>query len=293
MRAPLWRLVALALLLPQAVGVQAASDAPFLWRVDAARTTHYLMGSVHLLPETVYPLPPALEQAYAQTRALVLETDPDALAAPQTQMRMLQEGLAREGLRREIAPDLYARVRRHAQARELPAEFCDRFRAWFCALSLGMHEFMRAGMDPASGLDQHFFQRARRDGRTLRWLEAPEAQLDLFAHMSPRMAERFLHSALEDLARPELQPEALVRLWRDNDGATLARMIDAGASEFPDTHARLLADRNRAWMAELERLLRGDTPQLVVVGAAHLVGRDNVLALLRARGIEARAVATR
>lgn len=269
----------------------AASEAPFLWQVQGAQATHYLLGSVHLLPQSVYPLPAALDRAYAQTRALVLETDPAALAAPETQFRMLNEGIAQQGLAGEIAPALHARVQRHAQAAGMPATLCDRFKAWFCALTLGVMEFQRAGMDPGFGLDQHFYRRALDDARTIGWLEDPQLQLGLFAGMDADMAEQFLASALDDLAQPELQPQALVELWRRNDTARLAALIDATSREFPATHARLLADRNRAWMAPIIERLQGATPQLFVMGAAHLVGRDSVVALLRARGYAVQAVA--
>lgn len=285
---------ALVLLLLSLLAARAAAtDAPFLWQVQGPKTTHYLLGSVHLLPESVYPLPQALEQAYAQTTTLVLETDPAALAAPDTQLRMLNDGIASGGLSAQIAPALHDRVREHARSAGLPPTICDRFKPWFCALTLGVIEFQRAGMDPGFGLDQHFYKRAMADARPIAWLEEPQAQLELFSGMSATMAGQFLSSALEDLARPELRPDALVKLWRDNDTAALAALIDATREEFPDTHARLLVDRNRAWIESLVTRIDGPTAQLVVVGAAHLVGQDSVVALLRARGYAVNAVADR
>lgn len=280
----------LALLLALLVTRAGASDAPFLWQVQGSKATHYLMGSVHMLPPSAHPLPVALDQAYASTRGLVLETDPAALAAPETQSRMLASGTAEQGLRQEISPALYQRVQRHAQQSGLPPGLCDRFKAWMCGLSLGLIEFQRAGMDPGLGLDHHYYKRALWDSRAVGWLEAPEQQLAIFSGMSAAMAEQFLQSAIEDLARPELSPEALVRMWRDNDTATLARMIEQTRAAFPDTHARLLSDRNRAWMQPLVQRLDGEVPQLVIVGAAHLVGPQGLVAGLTARGYRVRAV---
>lgn len=266
------------------------ADAPFLWRVEGPQATHYLMGSVHLLPDSAYPLPAALEQAYAQTAGLVLETDLAALEAPDVQARMLRAGVSQAGLQHEIGDALYARVRRHAQASELAPSVCDRFRAWFCALTLGLIEFQRAGMLAGSGLDQHFYARAQGDHRPLQWLETPQAQLDLFAGMSPAMGQRFLESSLEDLGRADLKPESLIRIWRTNDVDALSALIDDSARQFPETHVRLLAGRNRAWMATLLPLLNGRQAQLVVVGAAHLVGRDSLLRQLRERGLDPQPV---
>ena len=50
------KLFTLALLLLFSAGALAAGDAPFLWQVKGAKTTHYLMGSMHLLPASAQPL---------------------------------------------------------------------------------------------------------------------------------------------------------------------------------------------------------------------------------------------
>ncbi|MGQ0697160.1 MAG: TraB/GumN family protein [Panacagrimonas sp.] len=284
--------VLLALCLALVSSLSSAADAPFLWKIKGAKATHYLMGSVHLLPRSVYPLPEALDQAYRETDALVLETDPDAVAASDMQKRMLAAAASTNGLRKEIDSKLYAQLRIHALARSLPVDLCDRYRAWFCALSLSMIEFQRAGMEAELGLDRHFYQRAVADTRPMSWLEKPEAQFELFTGMDAEMAREFLQSALEDLERPELRPEALVQMWRRNEVATMARLIAQTAKESPRFHARLLDDRNAAWVEGLVRRFEYDAGQLVIVGAAHLVGPGGLVERLKARGFEIRAVAS-
>jgi uncharacterized protein YbaP (TraB family) len=59
---------------------------------------------------------------------------------------------------------------------------------------------------------------------------------------------------------------------------------------YPELYARILADRNRAWVAPVGERLKQDAPALVIVGAAHLPGPDGLLALLREQGFEAKPV---
>ena len=47
----------------------------FLWQVDSPTTRIYLMGSIHLLRQDVYPLAPVIEEAFAASDILVLEAD--------------------------------------------------------------------------------------------------------------------------------------------------------------------------------------------------------------------------
>jgi uncharacterized protein YbaP (TraB family) len=268
----------------------AEDDAPFLWKVQGGGTTHYLLGSMHLMPGSAYPLPASIEHAYAQTRGLILETDPAALEAPELQARMVDAGVTGRGLVREIDAALYARVRKQAEASDLPASVCDRFRAWFCALSLTLYEFQRAGMEPKFGIDQHFYRRAMADHRPVSWLEEADTQFRLFSNMDAKMSAQFLASSLDDLSEAQWSPEALMQVWRRNDSPALATLLASTKIEFPQTYARLLADRNRAWIHTLVERLQGRTPQLVVVGAAHLVGPDSVVAMLKSHGLSAQPV---
>jgi uncharacterized protein YbaP (TraB family) len=44
---------------------------------------------------------------------------------------------------------------------------------------------------------------------------------------------------------------------------------------------RMVTDRNRNWVSKIEGLLRGGKHAIVIVGAAHLVGKEGVVELLR------------
>lgn len=288
---PLLLLAGLVLWLSSPAVLHAAgAQAPFLWKVKSGATTHYLLGSMHLMPGSAYPLPAAIERAYSQTKALVLETDPAALEAPELQARMVDAGVTGRGLAREIDAALYERVRRQAEASDLPPTVCDRFRAWFCALSLTLYEFQRAGMEPRFGIDQHFYRRALADQRPVSWLEEADTQFRLFSNMDTELSAQFLASSLDDLSQEQWRPEALMQVWRASDSSALAELLEATRRDFPKTYARLLSDRNRAWMTPLLQRLRGRTPQLVVVGAAHLVGPDSVVAMLQSHGLSPQPV---
>lgn len=267
-----------------------AADAPFLWEVQGAEATHYLMGSVHLLPPSAYPLHPALEQAYAATTGLVLETDLSAVGAPKAQRRMLAAGRAVRPIAEEIGPELHERLQARIASLQVNESLCEELKPWFCALSISVLAFQRAGMSPDRGLDAHFYRRALDDGRPLLWLEAPEQQIALFADMTPQMGLHFLHSAIEELESPQRGPEALIRYWQENDLEGMAGLVAEMHEDHPELHARVLADRNRAWLPRLTTLFKAKEPQLVIVGAAHFVGPDGLLVLLPQHGVRLVAV---
>lgn len=288
----------LALLLLLAVLPVAAADtaappppaegAPFLWEVSGPKARHFLMGSVHLLPEAAQPLPAALEQAYDATREIAFEADLAELAGPELQNRMI--GAAREdrpgGLKARIGKSLYARLQKRAAALGMPTPMCDEFRAWFCALTLELYPLQQAQFSGENGLDNYFYARARDDGRPIAGLESARFQVDLFVGMPDALSKQLLAATLDETTYSSQAPQELYRIWRTGDVATLERLMKDLRQRHPELHQLLLAGRNRAWVPALVERFRGDTPVLVVVGAAHLVGPDGLVALLKAQGLD-------
>jgi len=277
---------------PPAPTPGAAHAAPFLWEVQGPKARHFLIGSVHLLPPAAYPLPPALDQAYDATRAVLFEADLADLAAPELQGRML--GAAREdrpgGLQARIGKPLYAKLQKRAAALGMPTPVCEEFRAWFCALALELYPLQQAQFTMEHGLDNHFFARATDDGRPIGGLETAEFQVGLFASMTDALSRQLLAATLEETTYTAQAPQELYRIWRAGDLAMLDKLIKDMRQRYPDLNQLLLAGRNRAWLPRLVAAFKDDVPHLVVVGAAHFVGPDGLLALLKAQGLEPRPV---
>ncbi len=285
------RLIA-GLLLCLSAASWAASDAPFLWEIQGAKAKHYLMGSVHLLPASTQPLPATLENAYSKASGVAFESDLASLADPKSQLAMFNAAVAPNGLRPLLSKDVYERLQKSAHDLNIPlADTCDPYKAWFCAMTLEIFAYQAAGFQAEYGLDQFFFSRALAEGKPIRWLEEPQAQIDLFAKMPDKLGEQFLVATLDEQTDPNQSPEGLLRMWRNGDLTELEKVTRDMKTHQPQAYARLLAERNRAWMPRLEKILASDNTQLIIVGAAHTVGPDGLLALLKSKGYEVHAVA--
>jgi uncharacterized protein YbaP (TraB family) len=269
-----------------------AAAAPFLWEVQGPQARHYLLGSVHLLPPESRPLPAALDAAYANTRALVVETDIAALASPEVQNRML--AAAREdrkgGLQARIGKKLFGKLQARATELGMPTPVCAELRAWFCALALELYPLQQARFSMEHGIDHEYFTRARDDGRPVVTLETPVFQIELFAQMPEALGKEMLAATLDEKTYESQTPAELYRLWRSGDLALLAKVVEEMRREYPKLYARVLAERSKAWVAPLEDYFRQDVPVMVIVGAAHLPGPDGLLALLKARGYSLKPV---
>ena len=264
----------------------AQDQAPFLWRIDGARTTHYLLGSIHLLPESEAVLPPAYERALKASDVVVFETDFDALQEPDTQQRFLTAARAPMpgGLRGQLHAETYHALSEHLGGLGLPAESFDSFKPWFVAMSLELLRYQRAGFAAEYGIDGRLFKRALDGGKTIEWLESVDQQIHVLSGMGPAVEEAYLRAAIEEDQPSGPQPEALLRIWRQSDTAALAENIAEMKSDYPEIYWRVLSGRNAGWLANLRQRLDGRKPTMIVVGAAHLVGGDGLLQTLEADG---------
>jgi uncharacterized protein YbaP (TraB family) len=286
------KIIASAVLFLLCASAAAADNAPFLWQVKGKKATHYLMGSMHLLPDSALPLPAGLDRAYRQAQGVVFETDFATLADPKTQLAMLDAASAAQGLQALIPPALYARLKQRASALQMPLDTsCDPYKAWFCAMTLELFVFQKAGFTPDNGIDQQYYNRALQDGKPIHWLEDPEAHLALFTQMPPDMAQQYLAATLDDQTSSGESPASLLRLWQSGDTAGLAKRVAELKARHPQAYARLLSDRNRDWLPRLGTLLDGEGSQLIITGAAHDVGPDGLPTLLRALGYDVQPVA--
>lgn len=282
------RIAAAALLAAGTIAPAAEAQQParsLLYRVEGATgTTVYMLGSIHLLSADMYPLPQPVEAAYADAERVFFEIPLDSMQA--AQRLMLARAMYPEGksLRTELPADLFAQVEQLAAANGIPIGMMERMEPWMAGLMFAALEWQKAGLEPEHGVDNHFNQRARTDGKPTGAFETVEFQLGLFDEAPPAEQVNHLRSTLKDLPRMGQTMGDVVAAWRSGDAAAIDSIMNESMEEYPGVFQRMLVDRNAAWIPQIEALLRGRDDVLVVVGAAHLVGEHGVVSMLRQRG---------
>jgi len=159
-----------------------------------------------------------------------------------------------------------------------------RFKPWMLALTLLSLEWLKAGFDPDLGLDKHFYDRARAEGKAVQGLETLDFQISRFDGMTPNEQDRLLAQTLKELDTQRTAVTTLANAWKAGDSSTVERIVLQDVRQEPQMYQRLLVDRNRNWLPKIEALFARRGRAFVVVGAAHLVGTDGLISMLRARG---------
>lgn len=279
-------LAATLVLLLAAGSLQAAGqpDRSFLWSVRSSSTTLYLLGSVHLMKPDAYPLGEAIEGAFADAEIVMFEVDLDQLTG--AALKLLAAGSLPDGrrLRDVVSDETWGLVESRLADLEMDVEGVQRMRPWLVAVSITSAELARAGYDQTAGVDMYFSGRAKAEGKRRLALESVDFQVGLFEDLSQEEDAEFLQYTLEELDTIIPMVDELVVHWKSGHVTEVESLLTDAYREFPDLFRRLVSDRNQNWLPQIERLLAGDEPALVVVGALHLVGQQGLLELLRQRG---------
>jgi uncharacterized protein YbaP (TraB family) len=275
-------LACVALVLPS-VG---AAD-PAAWRItepNGAEIT--LLGSMHVLRPTDYPLPASVDGFIERSELIVMEIDLDDVDAAVQQRVILETAILPQGtvLKNVVDDRVYRLVEQSSTALGLDVKLLERFEPWFLALTLLDQGLRKWGFQPERGIEQYVLGRARNTGKEIVGLETLEFQIGIFDALSRQSQQAMLEQTLAEIDEAETALSDMVAAWRAGELEDLSAELLDDFDQFPGLHEALVAKRNRSWVPLLEGMLEDGRRHLVVVGALHLVGPDSVIDLLRARG---------
>jgi uncharacterized protein YbaP (TraB family) len=279
-------IAALAASTSQVTAQVTAQTRNFLWKASGKQGIVYLVGSVHMLSTDYYPLSPALDSAFRASDLLIEELDFGEVMASDSQLALLTKGMMPSGqsLDAVISPETMGLVTKRVQGLGLPIEPLKRFKPWALALTLLAMEWQAAGFDAQLGLDKHFYDLATAAHKPVKGLETVAFQISRFNEMTMPDQDGLLAETLKELETETASVTALANAWKAGDVTTVEKIVLQDMKSDRRMYERLVVERNRTWLPQIEALFARSAPAFIVVGAAHLVGPDGIINALKARG---------
>lgn len=257
-----------------------------VWKATKGGETVYLGGTVHLLRPSDFPLPQPYETAYQDSDVLYFETDIRGMSQFSTQARMMMELMYQDDrtLSSVLSRDVYEQLTNYADSVGLPIHMMDKFKPGLLVTTLQLIEFQQLGYTP-EGVDAYFDARAMNDGKSVGKFETIDEQIGFLSRMGEGNENQFIELSLAEMQEIESSMEQMIASWREGDAETLADVfVDDMKEGYPGVYKELLLDRNNNWLPQLEALFANQGTEFVLVGAAHLVGEDGLLAQLTKKG---------
>lgn len=259
-----------------------------LWEAQGQSNVVYLLGSVHVLRQEDYPLPPAIESAFSNSKIVVFECDADKTDDPEVRDQLLKKIMLPTGqtLREVLPAKTYNSFSNRVNNAGFPMESFDGIKPGMAVMTFETIELNNIGADPKYGLDRHFLELARRTGRQLVFLETPIFQIDLVTSFSGSEEELFVEKSLKEIDDEKEEYTKITTAWKTGDAAALEKMLNEQRSVIPSLFKKLVTNRTESWMPEVDKLLKGSRNAIVIVGAGHLVGPDGMVELLKKKGVK-------
>jgi len=267
----------------------------FLWEVSSLTNRVYLFGTIHAGKADWFPLPRVVEDAFNDSRELVVEadvTDLDAIEKAGPAMAYKPP----DTLKNHVAANDYARFVKLLPRYKMPESAVVQMKPLMAASLLVFAEWAREGYLPDYGVDVYLIKKAKAELKPVVELEGTEAQMKLMDSLSdPEGRALFAGTvgALESGLTGE-QIEGMVNAWKIGDSAALLdvsrRYNDKvpGAAQFEDL---FVWSRHDAMAAKISGWLDDSRDhRFIAVGALHLVGPRGLVEMLKKRGYVVRQV---
>jgi uncharacterized protein YbaP (TraB family) len=283
-----WRLLGLALSCAAVcAAVRADSTLHALWELHGKHNTVYILGSIHVLRPTDYPLAPAILNAYSNAKSIFMEVNLQEIDPQRMQIELLASARLPEG---KTLPSIMGKERYERAgvlAREVGVDIgiFDAFAPWFVAEAISQLQLQQLGFQPKSGVEMFFLEHARSDAKPVAGLETVHDQIALFDALSMDEQADYLLSSLKEAHDLPKEVDDMVHAWQRGDTVWFADQLKSEFGRDPDLYESVLVARNRKWVPKIEALLNDDKNYLVIVGTGHLVGQGSVIELLGKDGI--------
>lgn len=180
------------------VAAQATKHPFLMWKASSITATVYLAGSLHLGTKDLYPLPDAVEAAFAGSKTLAVEVNIKAVDPAKAVTFMRDHGMygAGDSLSKHLSKDTSDALDGFCTKYGFPRQMFEPLRPWAAGLLIAALPLQKEGASPEFGVDMHFLNEIKPPQRVDE-LETADFQLSMLSSGTDEQQMEFLVSALK------------------------------------------------------------------------------------------------
>lgn len=277
-----------------------SAQGQLLYRIggNGLKAPSYIVGTYHLAPASFADSIPGLRAAFDAVEQVYGEVDMQSAMSAEgmekaQKAQMLPEGVTLSSLLTADQMDRLNAVMREVMGMDMTnaavAAQMDKFSPAALSATLTMLMYMKnmAGFNPMNLLDGYFQQEAQKQGKAVGGFESVDFQADVLYGMSLDKQVKDLMCMVDNFGDAMDMVDFITAAYFSQDLEQIEEMLaeeqEGACSGDPADEARLLDDRNAAWVRAMPAIMERK-PTFFAVGAAHLVGEKGVLKMLEAKG---------
>lgn len=271
------------------------SVTPLFYKVSDGNSSVYILGTFHVGRTSIYPLPPDIMSAYENCKTVMFEVDFNTLPDQNNDLSKEEtEALVGvETVERAVTAikEEYPNMNRRAQKLYPSVNMENINQVGYQTLQglLSLAASTKSQLIAECGIDQVFFSYALRDKKNIIGAESREEQYDLtYNNLPPEAYKAILNKyiAVEEMAK-RLNDE--FDMWCKGDAVAIEQievspLRQAAKDSWQHVHYDNFVIRNQHMADKVIQQLKMDETTFVLLGAAHIVGEEGVITLLKELG---------
>lgn len=258
------------------------------WKADSVFGTVYVLGSLHFGSQWMYPLPSVITDALASSDALVVEANVTAGSSRRVARALASRGTYPNGrgLDDLVSPATWRLLENVSRTLGVSDSLLRRQKPWLASMTLTAASLNQIGFDARYGVDVQLMRQVGRSKPIIE-LESVSGQLEMLDRIPEQDQVAMLMQTLNEVKDADRHFQGLLHAWLNGDADKLDRLLTQGFDDIVGgrrLYQRLIVDRNEGMQQKIGQLIREHDTVFVVVGSAHLVGDDGIIARMKDEG---------
>jgi uncharacterized protein YbaP (TraB family) len=262
----------------------------FLFEISNNTDKLYILGSIHVGNESMYPLNKHLISAFKNSDCLAVEVDatnPENSAKMRNLIRETGMITNNKTVKDIISPKLYGELQNEFEKLGLPESNFLYTKPWLTAISLLNMKVMQLGYKSEFGIDLFFINEAKKTEKPIKELESVEYQIKMLANLPKKLQCKLLESALDRTTNYDKLLKDTITYWKTGNTKAFEKMYFEEiykADRYKDLVEIIFYKRNKHMAEKINNFLKQKEKCFVIIGAGHLLGKKGILNLLKLKG---------
>ena len=141
----------------------------------------------------------------------------------------------------------------------------------------------------ASSVEESVMQLAKDGGKEIKGLETMAFQASLFDSIPYEKQATELLNAIDSMEKSRTYFSLMLAAYNNQLLDEIEKIVNNPEFGVEENQDILLNNRNKDWVSQLKKIMKKN-PVFTAVGAGHLVGKNGLIALLRAEGYTVKAL---
>ncbi|SEG52941.1 TraB/GumN family protein [Sphingobacterium lactis] len=251
----------------------------FLWKVSGNGLTKdsYVFGTLHMACGQDFKIENKVNEALKTSDRIAFEIDaenPETLKAMQANMGPVP------GFFDGLAPEKKKVIDSVLMTRNLNSAMLDKVGPAMLLSILSIQGFECANPTDFKMMELELKKLEGAAGKPVDELETVEFQINM---MNEFFKAEDLYNYVLQIDSVKSQTKHLVQAYFGQKPAALEEWLAKTSTMTPEKEAMMLTNRNKEWMTKMPDMMKNNS-MFFAVGAAHLMGKNGILQLLKDKG---------